>query len=232
MPASSRPTIRAPRRREPRPPVLPKTLTAAAAADLALAHDGKYLSLSYGADTVTGGDDEAVEDTEFERCRFDRTSLAGVRLQRAGFADVELSGCDLANARLFNSRMFNAQALNCRMTGMVFTEGGMRDVRFEGCRADMANFRFAHLRSVLFTDCNFTEANFQNAELHDVRFEGCRLTAAQFSGATMKSGVRFSGCELAGIAGIQSLSGATVAAADAMALLDVLAAEIGITIGD
>ncbi|HEU5031983.1 MAG TPA: pentapeptide repeat-containing protein [Spirillospora sp.] len=215
--------------REPRPPALPESLTAAGAADLELRDDGTYLSLAYGEDRLTVGDAEDVEDVEFERCRFARSSLAGVRLQRAGFADVVFEGCDLANLRMFNSRMFNAEVRNCRMTGLQVTEGGLRDVRFDGCRADMAGFRFARLRTVAFVDCNLSEASFQSAELHDVRFEGCRLSGTQFSGATM-SGTRFRDCELSGVAGIRSFDGAIVAAQDAMSLLDALAADAGITI--
>ncbi|MER6812995.1 pentapeptide repeat-containing protein [Spirillospora sp. NPDC000708] len=215
--------------REPRPPALPENLAAAGIDELELRDDGTYLSLAYGEADLTTGGAEDVEDVEFERCRFARSGLAGLRLQRAGFADVVFEGCDLANLRMFNTRMFNTEVRNCRMTGLQLTEGGLRDVRFDGCRADMAGFRFARLRTVVFADCNLSEASFQSAELHDVRFEGCKLSGTQFSGATM-SGTRFRDCELSGVAGIRSFDGAIVAAQDAMSLLDVLAADAGITI--
>ncbi|WP_018653237.1 pentapeptide repeat-containing protein [Actinomadura flavalba] len=212
--------------REPKAPEIPTSLTPATAADTELVHDGKYLSLAYGPVTITAED---VEDPDFERCRFEQTYLPAIVLHRAGFADVEFTGCDMANARLFNSRMFNAAVTTCRMTGLQLTEAGLRDVTFEGCRADLANFRFAHLRDVVFRDCNLSEAGFQNAELTHVRFERCKLTATQFSNARMNN-VHFSACDLNGVRGITSFAGATVSNNDAMGLLDAMASALGITI--
>ncbi|MFD0853338.1 pentapeptide repeat-containing protein, partial [Actinomadura adrarensis] len=215
--------------KEPSAPRLPRTLTPAADGDLDLTHDGKYLSLEYGTVRLTG---TGIEDAEFERCRFKGTSFAGVSLERASFGDVEFAGCDLANLKLRNSRMAAGNVTNCRTTGLHVTEGTIRDVVFDGCRADLTGFRFCQLRDVVFRDCNLTEANFQNAELHNVRFEGCKLVAAQFSNATMKQ-VRFAGGnDLAGIAGVQSLSGAIVSSADAPGLLGALTSALGITIED
>jgi uncharacterized protein YjbI with pentapeptide repeats len=218
--------------RNPTAPRIRRTLTPAASSDLGLAHDGKYLSLEYGPVTVAGAEHEDAEDVEFDRCRFTKTTLAGVRLTGARFADVAFDGCDLANTKLFKSHMFSASLANCRMTGMQMTEGGMRDVVVDGCRADLAAFRFARLRDVVFTGCNLSEANFQSAELTNVRFEGCKLIAAQFSNATMRQVVFAGGNDLAGISGVQSLGGAVVSSADAPGLLGALASALGITIED
>lgn len=214
--------------REPKAPKIPQKLSPATAADHELVHDGKYLSLAYGPRTITGSE---PEDTEFERCRFDHTRLAGVTLHRAGLADVDFQACDLANLRFFNSRIFNTTVSNCRMTGLQIPEGGVRDVVFDGCRADLANFRFTHLRDVVFRDCNLSEASFQQAELRNVRFERCKLVATQFSNVSMNT-VRFAGCDLNGLRGITSFDGAIVASADAMSLLDALASALGIRIED
>ncbi|SNS70549.1 pentapeptide repeat-containing protein [Actinomadura mexicana] len=217
--------------REPKPPQIPRRLTPAGKVERHIRHDGKYLSLEYGADSLSMDDPDGVEDVEFERCRFTRTAFSGLVLHRAGFADCAFGDADLANLRAFNSRMFNVQIMNARMTGMQLAESGLRDALFEGCRADLTGFRFAHLRDVVFRDCNLTEATFQSVEMTGVRFENCRLGGAQFSGARMQA-VRFRGCDLRGVAGLDSFQGAIVASADAMGLLDAFAAELGITIED
>ncbi|GGU06131.1 pentapeptide repeat-containing protein [Actinomadura citrea] len=217
--------------REPKTPRIPRRLTPAGKVERHIRHDGKYLSLEYGADTLSMDDPDGVEDVEFERCRFTQTVFSGLVLHRAGLADCAFSDADLANLRAFNSRMFNVQIMNARMTGMQLAESGLRDVLVEGCRADLTGFRFAHLRDVVFRDCNLTEATFQSAEMTGVRFENCRLGGAQFSGAEMRT-VRFRGCDLRGVAGLDSFRGAIVASGDAMTLLDAFAAELGITIED
>ncbi|MGI5200788.1 pentapeptide repeat-containing protein [Spirillospora sp. CA-108201] len=217
--------------REPKAPQIPRRLTPAGKVERHIRHDGTYLSLEYGADTLSMDDPDGVEDVEFERCRFTQTGFSGLVLHRAGFADCAFIGADLANLRAFNSRMFSAQIVNARMTGMQLAESGLRDVLVEGCRADLAGFRFARLRDVVFRDCNLAEATFQSAEMTDVRFENCRLGGAQFSGAKMRT-VRFRGCDLRGVAGLDSFHGAIVASGDAMGLLDAFAAELGITIED
>ncbi|HCT81862.1 MAG TPA: hypothetical protein DGT23_35840 [Micromonosporaceae bacterium] len=53
--------------------------------------------------------------------------------------------------------------------------------------------------------------------------------AAQFSNAKV-AGVRFSGCDLAGIGGVASIAGATIRTDDVLALTELFARELGITI--
>lgn len=213
--------------REPKPPVIPATLSAAGPADRSLSHDGKYLSLAYGPEQVTGAD---AENAEFERCRFTGTPLVGA-LHRPEITDTELSRCDLANLRLLDSQILTATVADCRLTGARLDNGALRDVLFTGCRADLASFRFCHFRDVVFRDCNLSEATFQNGELTRVQFERCTLVGAQFSGASLAQ-VRFSGCDLSGIGGIGSLEGAIITRPDAIGMVDQFAKALGITIED
>jgi uncharacterized protein YjbI with pentapeptide repeats len=82
----------------------------------------------------------------------------------------------------------------------------------------------------VFRDCNLSEADFQGAELTGCRFEDCRMQGVQFSQAKMAGGTLFSGCDLWGLAGVESLRGATVKSADAQSLVHTLASALGITI--
>ncbi|WP_168221386.1 pentapeptide repeat-containing protein [Actinomadura sp. WMMA1423] len=118
--------------REPRPPQIPRRLTPAGKVERHIRHDGKYLSLEYGADALSMDDPDGVEDVDFERCRFVRTGFSGVVLHRAGFAECAFADADLANLRAFDSRMSNVRIMNARMTGMQLAEAGLRDLLVEG----------------------------------------------------------------------------------------------------
>jgi uncharacterized protein YjbI with pentapeptide repeats len=117
------------------------------------------------------------------------------------------------------------------MTGLSWTEGGVRETTLQDCRIDMAAFRFSTFKGVVFTDCKLTQADFQEADLRGARFENCDLTGAQFSKAQME-GTRFSGCILDGINGVTSLKGAIIKHRDSLRLVYSLAGALGIRIED
>jgi uncharacterized protein YjbI with pentapeptide repeats len=115
------------------------------------------------------------------------------------------------------------------MTGMVWADGGMRDVTLDGCRMEMSAFRFAKFKGVVFSDCKLMQADFQGADLRGARFERCDLTGAQFSKAQM-DGARLSDCSVDGIGGVESLRGVIVTSGDALKLAYTLAGALGIII--
>jgi uncharacterized protein YjbI with pentapeptide repeats len=218
------PTRRA-RPKEPVPPKLPAELAPARLSTLA--DDGVYLSLEFGGGVEAGA---RAEDIDVERCRFDTARLAGAVLRRGSFSDVEFLGCDLANVEVVDGMVNNALLDRCRLTGAKWTGCTFRDVVFAGCRGDLSRFRMSRFRNVVFRDCNLTEADFQGAEFTGCRFEDCRMQGVQFSQAKMLGTTVFSGCDLWGIGGVESLRGATVKSADAQSLLHTLASALGITV--
>jgi uncharacterized protein YjbI with pentapeptide repeats len=215
--------------RPPAPPKLPADLVPARLSEAFLADDGVHLSTEFGGGVPAG---TRADGLDVERCRFATARLASAVLPRASLSDVEFLGCDLANIDVTDGLVATARFERCRLTGARWGGCTFRDVVFEGCRADLARFRMSRFRHVVFRDCTLTEADFQGAEFTGCRFENCRMEGVRFSQAVMTGGVVFSGCDLWGLTGVESLRGATVRSADAQGLVHTFAAALGITIDE
>ena len=216
------------RLRQPLAPQLPKSLTSAKLPEDDLKDEGIYLSLEYMSADLAGRD---VVSIEIDQCRYQNVNFGQCELDRAVISDSVFSQCDFANLHARDCSLVRVQMSGSRMTGLAWTEGGIREVTFESCGMDMASFRFATLKNVVFSDCKLARADFQEADLRGARFESCDLTGAQLSKAQME-GTRFADCSLAGINGVTSLRGAIVKSRDALALTYSLAGALGITIED
>jgi uncharacterized protein YjbI with pentapeptide repeats len=138
-------------------------------------------------------------------------------------------GSDWSNLDGDAATMERVRVADSRMTGLVWTDGLLRDTAFHDSRLDLTNWRLARFDRVTFTGCNLTRADFTDADLRGATFTRCNLTAAQFSKADMR-GARFRGCDLTGIGGVTSWSGAIVHRDDLLALSYTLAAALGIAI--
>jgi uncharacterized protein YjbI with pentapeptide repeats len=224
MTARRTPAIRA--QREPRKPVPPPDLTPASPGEHDLEPETTFERIGFADLDLSGRSAEAVE---FHQCRFDRASLSGSQLRRAGLTDCLVEHCDWANLRADGGRLDRVRFTESRMTGFTWTDGLIRDVLFDRCRMDLSVWRFAGFDAVRFSDCNLTGADFTEADLRGAQFVGCDLTRAQFSNATM-DGTRFRGCTLVGIAGVTSWAGAVVHHSDLLALSYALAGALGIRI--
>ena len=212
--------------RQPLAPQLPQALTSAKLPEDDLKDDGVYLSLEYlGADLA----DRDVVSIEIDQCRYQNVNFGHSKLDRAVISDSAFADCDLANLHARDCSLVRVHMSGCRMTGLSWNEGSIREVTFEGCRMDLTSFRFAMMKNVVFSGCKLTRADFQEADLRGARFESCDLTGAQFSKAQME-GTRFADCTLAGINGVTSLKGAMVKNRDALSLTYSLAGALGIII--
>lgn len=210
-------------RRRPGTPDLPRSLEPATVEDHDLEDDALFRSLSFEID-LPGREAELVE---FEGCRFHRADLSGTSLSQARFTDCVLDHTNLANLRADKSSMLRVRLSACRMTGLHWGGGTLRELEVADCRADLSVFRFSGFRDVVFAGCNLTRADFQNADLTGAQFLDCDLTGAQFSHANL-AGTRFRNCVLAGIGGITSFAGAILADQDLISLSHTLAAGLGI----
>jgi uncharacterized protein YjbI with pentapeptide repeats len=207
------------------PPEPPPSLEPATVEDHDLEDDALFRGLSFEID-LPGRSAELVE---FEGCRFHRADLSGTALAQARFNDCTFEQANLANLRADKSSMQRVRLSSCRMTGLQWGGGLLRDVVVSDCRADLSAFRFTGFQYVVFEGCNLTRADFQNADLTGAQFLNCDLTGAQFSHAKL-AGTRFRDCELAGIGGVTSFAGAILAGQDLIALSYTLATGLGITI--
>jgi uncharacterized protein YjbI with pentapeptide repeats len=89
-----------------------------------------------------------------------RLDVTGGRLINLSFTDVELDACSLATVDARSGAMRRVVARGCRMTGLLWTEGGLRDVV---------------LRAVRFVDCDLTGADLTGARLAHCELLGCTL---------------------------------------------------------
>jgi uncharacterized protein YjbI with pentapeptide repeats len=216
------------RPRAPVRPRLPRALSPAAFPLHDLRDGGVHLALEYAGTDLAGRDIAAVE---IDQCRFLNTAFTGTELDRAVISDSVFESCDLANIRASDCGLLRVAVSGCRMTGLSWAGGSVRETALRSCRMDLVSFRFTTFKHAVFTDCRLTQADFTGADLRGARFERCDLSGAQFSQAQM-SGTRFTGCTLDSINGVTSMRGAIVHGADALALAYSLASALGISIED
>jgi len=164
--------------------------------------------------------------------RLRATRLAGAELEGLELTDVELIGCDLANLRAGpRGGWIRVRAANCRMTGLTFIDGVLRDVSLRGCRIELASFGGARLQRVSFEDCDLSQTDFLEAELDGVRFTGCEMAATDLRGA------RLHRCELRsnrldGLLGVEQLRGAAMPWIDIVGAAGLWAQALGISVLD
>jgi uncharacterized protein YjbI with pentapeptide repeats len=213
---------------KPARPKAPPSPAAAALPDNDLEDEGLLRGLSFDGLDLSG---RKVAGVDFERCRMKDTSLNDSALDRSTFADCTVEQGNWANLKTYGSSLIRVEFVAVRLTGMVWSSGGLRDVRFSNCRADLSSFRFSRLTTVVFEGCNLRQADFQDADLKRTHFIDCDLMAAQFSNAQMR-GARFSNCLLDGIGGITSFGGARIDSPDLMSLTRTLASALGIILAE
>jgi uncharacterized protein YjbI with pentapeptide repeats len=160
------------------------------------------------------------------------TRLAGAELEGLELTDVELRGCDLANLRAGpHGGWIRVRATNCRMTGLTFTDGVLRDVSLHGCRIDLASFGGARLQRVTFEECDLSQTDFLEAELDGVRFTDCAMAATDLRGAKLHR------CEmranrLDGLLGVERLRGTAMPWVDVVGAAGLWAHALGISVLD
>ena len=117
----------------------------------------------------------------------------------------------------------------CRLTGLLLTEGRLRDVVIAESRVDLASFAACTLEQVVFEDCRIDGSSFQEARLRHVRFSDCTLTEADLTGARFEHS-ELRGCTLDGVRGAASLRGAAMPWSDVVNSAGTLADALGIRI--
>jgi uncharacterized protein YjbI with pentapeptide repeats len=190
-----------------------------------LADEAEWWQLDLAGD-VFGG---AAAGLEVEQSRLTKVRLGGVQLTKATFLDCELRQCDLANLHADGCGLRRVELIECRGTGLIYIDGGVRDVTFRDCRLDLSTWRATKFTKVAFVGCDLRGADFIGADLRGVLFDTCDLSTAQMSNAKL-DGARFTRCDLLGLGGVASLAGATVQADDLAALTELLAQALGITV--
>ncbi|TLU99166.1 pentapeptide repeat-containing protein [Dyadobacter luticola] len=126
------------------------------------------------------------EQVSFVQCTFG--NLSGIDLIDCIFED-----CNLSNASVKNTKFSDITFLNCKLTGINFTES--KDfafaARFENCILDYAIFEKKKLNKSIFSNCKIHGADFNNADLSKCKLHNCDFWDAVFENTNL-AGVDFS----------------------------------------
>jgi len=212
----------------PQAPELPDELEAVTIARSAIESGSDWSRVHLTDAALT---DLAVPGLGFEESRLERVDLSGGRLANLSFADVELDGCSLANLDARRGAIWRARVVRCRLTGLSWNEGVLRDVILRQCRIDLATFAATRFEQVTFEDCLLTEADFQEASLHSVRFGDCDLSGVDLTGARFDR-CELRGCTLDGLRGAERLRGVAMPWEDIVGAAGTFAAALGVSIID
>jgi uncharacterized protein YjbI with pentapeptide repeats len=210
----------APGRRVPEPDV---------ARHLTAAHPAALHSATVTAADLAGAALPALEEVQVEASSLERVQAAGGRWRQVTLVDCRLDGADLANLHAEDLTLVRTSLREVRLVGAQLPVARLRAVRLQGCQARLSSWRGAHLQHVELLGCDLAEADLTEVQLDDVLLQDCDLTGAHLAGLRCRR-VRLSGCRLAGVTGVSGLRGASLAEADALALLPAMARELGLTI--
>ena len=211
----------------PRPPALPGDLSPLAPGSLDA--EASHEQVVIGDEDLSG---LHAPDLTLRTARLHATHLAGAELSGLELTDVELLSCDLANARLSaRTAWLRVHAQTCRLTGIVITDGLLRDVTIESSRVDLASFAGCRLERVSFIDCVLVATDFLEAQLDAVRFIDCDLSDVDLRGARLRR-CELRGCRLDGLAGVAQLRGAALPWPDLVGAAELFAQALGIEVCD
>ena len=209
-------------------PQLPAQLEPATGLALFLAADETLTQVLVTAEDITDAQAKGFSASEV---KFDKVTMSGAKLEKAGLADVIIVGSDLIAAAFTDTSWRRVHIKSSRCSGLQLQMGSLKDVTFSDCKLNLVNFRFATLTNVIFENCVLDEADFYAAQLAHVQFRSCSLEKTVFSGAKLRS-VDLRTSDVFNIIGIGSLAGATIDSTQLMTLAALLAAELKIKVGD
>jgi uncharacterized protein YjbI with pentapeptide repeats len=145
--------------------------------------------------------------------------------------DEAIEDASLANVDARGGELRRVALRRCRLTGLLLTEGSLRDVVISDSRANLASFAACTIEQVIFEDCRLEGSSFQEARLRAVRFERCDLTEADLTGMRCER-VEVRGCTLDGVRGAEGLRGAAMPWGDILAAAGTFASALGVRVLD
>jgi len=172
-----------------------------------------------------------LRDVAVRGCRLATVRLTAAELTRSELVDVAGRGLDLSGTRWERARWRRVSLTDCRLSGADLSGATLSDLAVADGRADELSLRFATCERIAFTDTDLRGLDAYQADLRGASFTRCDLTGAQFGRAQCQGAV-FRDCTLAGLDGVQSLAGASIASLDLMALSHLFAQALGIRILD
>ena len=176
----------------------------------------------------------SVEDVPagIRRFRFEQCELRGVSLP-ATCHELQLVDCvvgtlDLANVTLAAFEVSGTSFAGCRFLGATLAGTIERSVLTD-CQLAMSTLRMCRVTDVEFHDCAMREIDLYGSVFRSVLLRSCDLEAATLSRASFAA-CEMDDCRLAGVRGVEALSGVRIAFSDLVAIVPELAQALGIEV--
>lgn len=141
--------------------------------------------------------------------------------------DSVLDGMDMAGRRV--TGLVRTHLVRCRLSGADLAEATLEDVTFEDCALDMASWRLARVRRVAVLGGRIEGLDATAAQLDDVTLSGVSLEDVVLERARCER-VDLTGADLTSVTAVATLAGATISAAQAVALAARMARSLGVRV--
>jgi uncharacterized protein YjbI with pentapeptide repeats len=173
----------------------------------------------------TGFDVVEIDDCMLEACRLLVGPDTEFSIRRSWLKLSDLSGVRIL--RGCSESVFS----DCKMLGVDFGAGTMRDLEFKGCRITDLTIRRTRLERIEFADCQMAIVDAGSARLEDVAVPGSVITGLDLDLAQCER-VDLRGARELGVKRTATLAGCTLSSDQAMELAIAFAVEAGVIVRD
>lgn len=221
-----RPTVVAmtpPRARRVTPPALPEPQLGDLADLASIAAGGRYDDARLTGDLgVIRAPDVTMLGSAWDGVRLDQAEFPGLRLIESRITDLHATALSVAGGEWREVLALDGRVGLLRASGVTWQSVGLR-----GLRLDYLELRGARLRSVVLQDCVIGDLDLTGATAERVALRGCRVDRLDAGDARLTD-VDLTGADIAAIAGVPGLRGATITAGQAALFGESFAVALGL----
>lgn len=209
------------------PAITPLDLHSLESSDLAGLLGGKHHEgLRFEGIDVSGDDLTGITFTE---CELDGLTAHDTQLQGARFVDTRITQLVAPKLRARRLTWKGVELSSSRLGAVEAYDSELSQVSFDGSKLGWLNLRASKLQDVVFRSCRIDELDLSDATLIRVSFEDCTVETITLNG-TRAQHLDLRGLEFSRIEGFEGMRGSRVTERQAIELLDVFAAHLGIEI--
>lgn len=172
---------------------------------------------------------EDLTGTTFTECELDRVTAQDTHLQGSRLIDSRITQLVAPKIQLRRGTWRGVEVTSSRLGAVEAYDSELSQVSFEGSKLGWLNLRASKLQDVVFRGCRIDELDLSDAALTRVSFEGCTVETLTLNG-TRSQHLDLRGLEFSRIEGFEGMRGSRVTERQAIELLDIFAAHLGIEI--
>ncbi|WP_157000940.1 pentapeptide repeat-containing protein [Agromyces laixinhei] len=162
-------------------------------------------------------------------CELVGVSAHDTLLRGAVITETVIERLEAPVLRAPRARRRDVLVAGSRIGSVEFYDNNWQSVRFVGCKLGFVNLRGAELRDIRFTDCTIDELDLGDARAERIALEHCDVRSLDVTGAKLGD-VGLRGLDLAPIAGLEGLKGATMDGMQVALLATSFATHFGIRV--